>query len=202
MPIVLGITGGIATGKSTVTRMLAELGAETSSADEVAREVLERGTAVFREVVERFGEGVLKPDGSIDRAELGRLVFADEQARRDLEAITHPRIISAINESIDKFRREHAGERRVLAVEIPLLYECGLEDTVDEVLVVAAEQEAQVGRLTTRSMVTREEALSRIRAQMSLDEKVERADFVVWNDDSIEVLSRRVRAVWEEIFLL
>lgn len=201
MSIVLGITGGIATGKSTVLRILGELGAETLSADDVAREVLARGEPAYLEVAAAFGSGVIDEDsGEIDRAALGELVFRDSEARRLLESITHPRIIDRLQRRIDDFRRSRPEPDAVLAVEIPLLIECGLEDMVDEVVVVTAEQEAQLSSLTTRNL-SREESLRRIRSQMPIESKVARATRVVSNDSDVRSLESSVRRMWREICL-
>lgn len=201
MPIVLGITGGIAAGKSAVMNILAELGAETLSADDVARNVLQQDGVCYSAVVERFGKGIVRPDGEIDRAALAGIIFSDAQARRDLEEITHPRIIAQINDSIRRFRANRSNAGAVLAVEIPLLIECGLEDIVDEVVVVAAEPETQARRLTTVRGVSADEADRRIAAQMPVERKVERADRVIWNDGSLESLESLVKALWAEICL-
>ena len=202
MPKVIGITGGIATGKSTVLRMFAELGAEVLSADDLAREVLAKGSDGYSETVERFGAGIVEADGEIDRCLLASIIFSDAEARRDLNDITHPRIIAAMNERIERFRAHPGAPDSVLAVEIPLLIECGLEATVDKVLVVAGEPATQVSRLTTRSDVSVAEANRRIAAQMQIERKIERADWVVYNDGSVESLESFVRAVWDEIHLL
>jgi dephospho-CoA kinase len=201
MAIVLGITGGIGSGKSTVLRMLADLGAQTVSADDVAREVLTRGTPACLEVVRRFGEAILAANGEIDRPALARLIFDDSRARQALDDITHPEIIRRIKDLIDRFRSGTPEGKGVLAVEIPLLIECGMEGMVDEVLLVAAEQDTQVGRLTSRSGITPEQAVSRIEAQMPLAQKVDRADCVIWNDGTLESLENSVRNVWEQILL-
>jgi dephospho-CoA kinase len=201
MPRVIGITGGIATGKSSVLAMLAELGAEVLSADEVAREVLAKGSEAYLEAIERFGESILKSNGEIDRAALGAIIFSDAQARSDLNDITHPPIIVRIRERIERFRANPPAAGSVLAVEIPLLVECGLEETVDAVLVVAAEHETQVSRLTRRRGVSVTEANRRIAAQMPIERKIECADWVIYNDGSLESLESSVRAVWGEIRL-
>jgi len=198
---VIGITGGIGTGKSTVVRMLTELGASSVSADEIARDVLARGTEAYAEVVARFGRGVLTPEGEIDRGALARIIFADAEARAALDAITHPRIISAMAEHIRRFRAAPPSPDAVLAAEIPLLIECGMEHMVDEVVVVAAEQETQMGRLTTRSGIPYDEAFGRIAAQMPLSEKIRRADRVIRNDGSVDELRRSVEALWREVHM-
>ncbi len=199
MALVLGITGGIATGKSTVLRMLAELGAFTLSADEVARDVLAKGTDAYREVVERFGPGILAADGEVDRPALARIIFSDPVARADLNAITHPRIIQAILDHIARFRATPPSPDAVLAVEIPLLIECGMQDTVDEVVLVAAEQETQIGRLTRRSGISPDEAIRRISAQMPLSDKAKSSDRVIWNDGDMDDLRASVEALWREV---
>ncbi len=196
---VLGITGGIATGKTTVMKILGELGAATLSADDIAREVLSRCNPAYHEVVEHFGTGILQPDENINRELLARIIFDDPCARETLNKITHPRIIQRIKEHIDRFRDAPPKPDAVLAVEIPLLIECGLENMVDEVVVVAAEQDTQVGRLTSRSVISREEAVRRISAQMPIDEKVRRAKRVIWNDGSLEDLAESIERFWKEI---
>jgi len=198
---VLGITGGIATGKSTALMIFAELGAQVLSADDIARKVLALGEPAFYEVVARFGKEMLTSDGQLDRPAIAKKIFADPQARRDLDAITHPRIISKIDEEIKAFHSNPTAEG-VLAVEIPLLIECSMEDMVDEVILIAAEQQTQVHRLTSRSGLSRDEALQAIAAQMSIDHKIQHADRVIWNDSDMEFLRSSIEKVWREILLL
>jgi dephospho-CoA kinase len=202
MAFVLGITGGIGTGKTTVLRMLESLGAQTLSADDLARDVLAKGAPAYHEVVKRFGSGILAADGKIDRAALGDIVFGDQDARQALNDITHPRIIQLLKKRIKDFRRDAGAGKAVLAVEIPLLIECGLEGLVDEVLLVAAEQRTQVSRLTTVGGLSAEQALQRIGAQMPLEEKLEKSDRVIRNDGDLESLEDSVRRAWGEISLL
>ncbi|MCX6344481.1 MAG: dephospho-CoA kinase [Armatimonadetes bacterium] len=202
MAFILGITGGIGTGKSTALGIFAELGAETLSADDIARDVLQKDSPAYKEVVERFGKDVVGLDGQIDRSALARIIFSDDKARQYLDSITHPIIISELKRRIDDFRRLHPSDKAVLAVEIPLLIECGLEDIVDEVLLIAAEQETQKNRLTSRSQISSAEALRRIRSQMSLERKIERSDRVICNDKTIDSLRTDILDVWNEILLL
>jgi len=199
VPLVLGITGGVASGKSTVLEMLGGLGAQTLSADDIAREVLSTSGPAYREVLDRFGPAIVDASGEIDRPALARIIFEDDEARRELNRITHPHIIERLKARIDRFRESYSGSDAVLAVEIPLLYECGLEKTVDRVLVVAAEQDLQARRLTTRSGVGRDEALRRIASQIPISEKILRSDYVIRNDGSIEDLRRKVESLWHEI---
>lgn len=197
MAVIVGITGGIATGKSTVTSMFADLGAETLSADDVARDVLEPGSPAFEEALQRFGKGILTPDGKVDRPVLGEIVFRDQSAREFLNSITHPRIIALLDERIQGFRRTHLSGG-VLAVEIPLLFECDLVYLVDKVIVVVAEQQAQMNRLTTRGY-SHDQARERINAQMPISEKVPLADWVIHTDTSLDDTKRQVECIWAEI---
>ena len=201
MAKVLGVTGGIGTGKSTVTKMFADLGAETMSADEIAREVLKKGNPAYAEVVNAFGDAVLSEDGDIDRSKLAAIIFADFNKRRALEEIMHPPIIARMRERAESFRKDPPAADAVLVLEIPLLIECGLNELVDEVLLVAAEQETQLSRLTSSRAMSREDALARIKAQMPLSQKLHRADRVIWNDGTLDVLKRRIEEVWAEILL-
>jgi dephospho-CoA kinase len=197
MSIVIGITGGVATGKTTVMEMLRELGAKTLSADDIAREVLQPGTSESDEVVRRFGLAILDSKGRINRAALANIIFRDKKVREILNSITHPGIIAILEERIEKFR-ESAGEKDVLAVEIPLLVECNLSGLVDIILVVAAEQETQISRLKTRGL-SDTQALERIAAQISLSEKTQAADWVIWTDVSLDDTGRQVRQVWDSV---
>ncbi|MCE5323445.1 dephospho-CoA kinase [bacterium] len=201
MAYVIGITGGIGTGKSTVLGMLSELGARVLSADNVAKQILDIDEPAYREVCERFGDDVLLADGQINRSALGRIVFSDSKARADLDAITHPRIIEKINRTIEEYRKD-PGDDKVFAIEIPLLMECNMEYMLDEVIVVAAEQETQIHRLTSRSGISHDEALRRIDSQMPMDIKVRRADRVIRNDADLVNLRKSVEDVWYEILLL
>lgn len=202
MAFVLGITGGIGTGKSTVLKLFEGLGAEALSADEIAKDVLKRGNVAFDEVVRRFGNAIVDKNGEIDRPILARRIFSDPESRKDLDAIMHQRIISEVEKHIKLFRETRKAPGSVLAVEVPLLIECGMERKVDKVLVVAAEQGTQVSRLTSRSGISEAEALERISAQMPLQSKIARADIVIWNDGSLENLKREVESIWSEIRLL
>jgi dephospho-CoA kinase len=200
MAVVIGVTGSIGSGKSTVVRIFGELGAETASADEIARDVLAAGQPAAREVVEVFGREIVGPGGDIDRRKLADRIFADQEARHELDNITHPRIIARLDEIIKDFRkRRRAQQDAVLAVEIPLLFECGLEDTVDTVLVTAAEQETLLNRLMSRSKLSREAALSRLSAQLPLSEKIESADCVIWTDRGLERTREDVRRIYMRI---
>lgn len=190
----VGLTGGIASGKSTVAAMLVELGAVLIDGDALAREVVARGTPGLAQVMEEFGEQVLTPEGDLDRPALGRIVFTDETARRRLEAITHPLIFERYAEL------EAAAAPDALVVhDIPLLAESGRADTFDAVVVVDVPVEVQVERMVRDRGWTREEAESRIAAQASREDRLAIATYVIDNTGSLEDLRERVREVYDEL---
>ena len=196
--VVIGVTGGIATGKSVVARMFADLGAELISADDIAREVLAHFSPILACVIERFGKDLLLPNGDLDRSRLAAIIFSDPQARDDLNAITHPAIIAGMREGIERFRHSPGAGRQILIAEIPLLFECQLRTVVDKVVVVAAEQRTEERRLMNRDRMNREQALARISSQMPLREKIALADWVVWTDDDLPETERQVRQIWAQ----
>ncbi len=190
----VGLTGGVASGKSTVSAMLAELGATVIDADLLAREVVERGTPGLAQVVEEFGEELLTADGDLDRPAMGRLVFGDEERRRRLEAIVHPLVFERYAEI-----EASAPADGVVVHDIPLLAESGRADTFDEVVVVDVPAELQVERMVRDRGWTEEEARSRIAAQATREERLAVATIVVDNSGSLEDLRARVAEVWEQL---
>jgi dephospho-CoA kinase len=190
---LIGLTGGIATGKSTVARMLVAHGAIVIDADELAREVVRPGEPALREVAARFGDAVIRSDGSLDRDRLGAIVFADTAARRDLEQITHPRIAELTR---DRVATALAGPAPLVAVDIPLLFENGRESMFEGVLLVYAPREVQLQRLRERNALDEEAAEQRLAAQMPIDEKRDRATWVIDNSDGLDATSRDVDTWW------
>lgn len=191
MTVKVGLTGGVAAGKSTVSAMLAELGAVIIDADVLAREVVARGTPGLVAVVAEFGTELLTPDGDLDRAAMGSLVFADAGARKRLEAIVHPLVFERIVEL-----ESQAPDDAVVVHDIPLLAESGRAATFDAVLVVHAPAELQVTRMTQDRGWTREEAEARIAAQASAEDRLALATHVIDNTGSTDELRRRVEAVY------
>ena len=194
MTIRVGLTGGVASGKSTVGTMLADLGAVVIDADALAREVVERGTPGLEAVVEEFGKDLLGPDGGLDRPAMGRLVFNDAEARKRLEAIVHPLVFERI-----VALEEEAADDAVVVHDIPLLAESGRADTFDAVLVVDAPPEVQVDRMTADRGWTPEDAASRIAAQASPEDRRAIATHVIENTGTNEDLRRRVAEVFAEV---
>jgi dephospho-CoA kinase len=191
---LIGVTGGIATGKSTVDRMLAAHGAVVIDADELARDVVRPGEPALDEVIARFGRGVIRPDGSLDRARLGDIVFADPDAREDLERITHPRITELTGKRI---AAALAGSAPLVAVDIPLLFENAREAMFEGVLLVYAPREVQIERLRERNGLDGVAALQRLAAQLPIDEKRDRATWVIDNSGNLDATSQAVDRWWE-----
>ncbi|MCX6539661.1 MAG: dephospho-CoA kinase [Acidobacteria bacterium] len=192
----VAMTGGIGTGKSAVLVALAELGTPVLDADPLAHSVIARATPGAAAVRMRFGEQVLFPDGNVDRRKLGQIVFGDDQARRDLEAIIHPEVYRTIQE----WMAAQAARGSVLAVaEIQLLFEIGKDGDFDRTVVVACEPETQVRRVMRRSKLPESEVRQRVAAQMPLDEKVRRASYVIWTDGTLDDTRSRTTAVWQSL---
>ncbi len=190
----VGLTGGIASGKTAVSDRLRALGAVVIDADLLAREVVEPGTPGLAAVAERFGASVLSPDGSVDRAALGRVVFADAGARRDLEDIIHPAVRARAAEI-----EVAAPPDAVVVHVIPLLVETGQASSFDAVVVVDLEPAVQRRRLQQRNGLTEEEAQARILAQASRQERLAVADHVLVNDGTVSELERQVDDLWPQL---
>ncbi|WP_457982423.1 dephospho-CoA kinase [Bacillus paralicheniformis] len=183
MTLVIGLTGGIASGKSTVAQMFQQCGITVVDADVIAKEAVEQGMPAYHKIAETFGQGVLLETGGIDRRKLGEIIFTNEEKRMQLNAIVHPEVRKMMIKQRDEAIR--AGERFVV-LDIPLLYESGLEHLTDKVIVVWVPMELQLERLMKRNRLTEDEALNRIHAQHSLDEKKKKADAVIDNSGSLK----------------
>jgi dephospho-CoA kinase len=193
---IIGLTGGIASGKNLVAGILEELGALVIDADQLAREVVKPGTEPYRMIVEAFGKNVLQPDGTLDRKALGRIVFSDPDARARLERITHPAIIKLGEERLEEERLKGTN---VVFYMVPLLLEVGLTSSVDEVWVVYADNETQVERLMKRDKIGRDEALRKMAAQMPMDEKIKFGKVIIDNRGTPEETRRKVMELWKEL---
>jgi dephospho-CoA kinase len=193
---VVGLTGGIASGKSTVARAFATLGVPVVDADQLAREVVAKGTPGLDEIARTFGEGVLLADGSLDRKALGAIVFSEPTARMKLNAITHPRIAQAAAERL--VRLAETGAPYSL-YEAALIVENGMHRGMAALIVVAAPPEVQLARMVSRDGFGEDEARARIAAQSSLAQKLEVADFVIHNEGPKEALDARVAEVHQQL---
>ncbi|WP_311210700.1 MULTISPECIES: dephospho-CoA kinase [unclassified Aeromicrobium] len=194
MTLQVGLTGGIGSGKSTVSARLSELGAVVVDYDLLAREAVEPGSAALAAIGARFGDAVIAPDGTLDRPALGSVVFADEQARRDLEAITHP----AIRE-LAAARVAQAPAEAVVVHDHPLLVEMGMAGQCDTVVVVDVPTDVQVERLVEQRGMTEADARARLAAQTSREDRLAVADEVLDNSGTREQLLDAVDALWERL---
>jgi dephospho-CoA kinase len=189
---LVGLTGGIASGKSTFAARLRERGAAVLDADALAREAVAQGSPGLAEVVQAFGPDVLAPDGALDRKRVGERVFADPAARARLERIVHPRVRAAMREAVGRLA---AAGAEVAFYDVPLLYEAGVDREVDLVVVVWAPRAVQLARLAARDGLRGAAAEARLAAQLPLDEKAARADAVVANDGPPEALGAKADAL-------
>ncbi|HTY21205.1 MAG TPA: dephospho-CoA kinase [Geobacteraceae bacterium] len=191
---IIGLTGGIASGKSSVARIMESLGGVIVDADLLAREAVLPGKPAYRSIVAEFGKGILNPDGTIDRQALGRIVFSDPSARRKLERITHPAIARLAEQRLSALRESGV---QVVVYMAPLLIEAGVTDRVDEIWVVYVDRETQVERLIRRDGIGREEALQRLAAQMPMDEKIKLGNVVIDNNGAPHETEQQVREIWK-----
>lgn len=190
----VGLTGGIASGKSTVLDRFQELGASVVDADVVAREVVEPGTEGLRQIIAHFGRDFVQPDGTLDRAKLGQLIFRDEKERRKLNNILHPIINGRMRQQMTHLEKEKP-DTPVIA-EIPLLIENNLTRMFDRIIVVYVPEQVQVERLMKRNGLKEREAKERLKAQIPIEEKRRYADFIVDNSGDVENTRRQVDRIW------
>jgi dephospho-CoA kinase len=189
-----GLTGGIGSGKSEVSRRLAALGAVVIDADKIAREVVEPGTPGLAEIVEAFGAGVLRPDGGLDRERLGSIVFADPGRLKILNGIVHPKVGARVEELQRAVPRD-----AVVVYDVPLLVENGLASLYDVVIVVDAPDATRLERLRTLRGMAEADAKARIAAQASREERLAAADIVIENEGTLDALDARVAEVWKDL---
>ncbi|UUI67386.1 dephospho-CoA kinase [Aeromicrobium duanguangcaii] len=190
----VGLTGGIASGKSTVSARLAELGAVVIDYDRLAREVVEPGSPALDLIAERFGADVIAPDGTLVRPALGAIVFADPSALKDLEAITHPAI-----RGLAAAREQGAGPDAIVVHDNPLLVEMGAAAACDVVIVVDVPEQLQVDRMVRDRQMSEQDARARIAAQASREQRLAVADVVIENTGTLEQLSARIDEVWKDL---
>jgi dephospho-CoA kinase len=203
--VIIGVTGGIACGKSTVSKLLAEKSAIPINSDQIGHQLLKRGSPVLGTLIEAFGPGILDEYGDVSRQKLGEIVFNDKVARDRLNAIMHPPILSQSRSEARRLATEDSD--CVVLIDAPLLIEAGSQNTVDVIVVVATSPEVQRQRLLERSTtenrpLTQAEAQARIDSQMPLSEKIKYADFVIENDSTLEKLQREVDQLWHALCVL
>lgn len=194
---IIGLTGGIACGKSTVARMLVSKGALLIDADQLSREAVEPGKQAWKEIIQWLGDGIIGKEGNLDRQKIASLVFNQERSLEKLNNIIHPRVLDLFYMKSSALAEKFPG--KLLIWDIPLLFETGYDKRVDFIVVVASREEIQISRLSKRNGLPREEALKRIRSQMELKKKIEKADFVIYNNDTIALLKKQVDLLWKKL---
>jgi len=198
---VVALTGGVASGKSTVLEMFMRLGAFGIDCDVLSREALRPCTSAWWSVVKAFGKDILRKDLEIDRPKLREIVFSDEEKRRTLERIVHPEVWRMLKERLNAIKTlTEATEKRgvLVVVDVPLLFELGMQSEFERVIVVYASEAVRLRRLLQRGF-SREIAMKIMRAQMPLEEKAKQADFVIYNEDSMEETEKEVRKIFEKL---
>ena len=193
---VIGLTGGIGSGKSTVSQFLAKLGAVIIDADKVGHEAFEPDTELWQGVVATFGRQILTPKGDIDRGKLGKIVFGSSESLAWLNRIMHPRMYVMVKAQLEEYRRQGVD---VVVLEAPLLLEAGWTPLVDEVWIVIAPEATVLKRLQERTGLSEPESLARIHSQMSNEERVKQADVVINNDCDLADLKARVSELWQRL---
>ena len=195
--VVAGLTGGIATGKSTVAAFFVSAGAELIDADRIAFDAVQKGTAAWQEIVEHFGQGVLLPDGQIDRTCLGNIIFHDHEQKAVLNGIVHPAVIRRMHQRIEELEQNQPDA--VVIVDVPLLIETGIYRDIRDIILVYVPEKVQIERLMDRDGLSRKDALARVHSQMSIEEKKTYASIIIDNTGSIEKTRERTFAVYNEL---
>jgi dephospho-CoA kinase len=195
--MVVGLTGGVATGKSLVAEELKRLGAELIDADAVSREITVKGSPAYDDILKEFGPGIMAADGSIDRKALGRIVFRDPEKLARLNALTHPRIIERIKREIESLKKKPGNP--IIVINAALLIEVGHYKEMDRVVVVSAPEDLQVERLALRDGLDRDSALRIIKAQMPIEKKAALADYVIENSGTVAEAIERTGELYERL---
>lgn len=193
--MIIGLTGGIATGKSTAAEYLEKKGAKIIDADQISHQISQKGEKGWQLVVDEFGEEILRKNGEFDREKLGEIVFSDPVKRKKLEALLHPLIIYEMKERAHQYLESE----EIVVFMAPLLYEAGLARFCDQVWVISSSEANQIKRLKMRNDLSREEALKRIKTQMSLEEKKAKADIIIENDSTIKALKSKLDLYWKKV---
>lgn len=196
MTKVIGLTGGIASGKSTISNIFKEVGWPVIDADQTARQVVMPGSLGLEQIVSRFGSQVLQPDGTLDRATLGSMVFDDPQNLSDLDQIEHPLIMAAIDKQLAGFKKQGLP---VVVLDVPLLFETGMDQECDLTVLAVVDRKTQLERLMKRDHCSKDAALKRINAQMPLEEKMRRADVTIDNNGSLAQTRLQVAKLVERV---
>jgi dephospho-CoA kinase len=202
MALIIGLTGGIVSGKSTVARMFKDLGAKIVDADKLGHKVILPQETAWKRIIEIFGKDILQKDQTINRKKLGKIVFANQNLLKKLNKITHPEIIKLIKKEISLAKNDSKEEKKILIIDAALIYETKIDRLMDKIIVVYLDEEEQLKRLIKRNNLSEKEALQKIKSQIPLKEKIEIADYVIDNSNSLDKTKEQVETIWQEIVSL
>ena len=196
MALIIGLTGGIVSGKSTVAKMFKDLGAKIVDADELGHKVILPHKPAWKKIVRLFGKDLLKEDLKINRKKLGRIVFNNQNLLKKLNEITHPEIIKLIKKEIKSIKDKTDKKDDILIIDAALIYEAKIDNLMDKIIVVYINEEKQIERLMERNNLSAQESLKRIKSQTPLKEKVKMADYVIDNSNSLDKTKEQVKKIW------
>lgn len=199
MALIIGLTGGIVSGKSTVARMFKDLGAKIVDADKLGHKVILPQETAWKRIIKIFGKDILQKDQTINREKLGKIVFANQNLLKKLNKITHPEIIKLIKKEISLTKDNSKEEKKILIIDAALIYETKIDRLMDKIIVVYLDEEEQLKRLIKRNNLSKKEALQKIKSQIPLKEKIEIADYVIDNSNSLDKTREQVKKIWENL---
>ena len=199
MALIIGLTGGIVGGKSTVASMFKDLGAKIVDADKLGHSVILPHRPAWKKITRLFGKGVLQNDLTIDRGKLGKIVFTNQTLLKKLNEITHPEIIKLIKKEINLARNKTHNREEILIIDATLIYEAKIDRLMDKIIAVYIDEDEQIKRIIKRNNLSKEEALQRIKSQMPMKEKVKMADYVIDNSNSLDETKKQVEKIWKKL---
>jgi len=199
MALIVGLTGGIVVGKSTVASMFKDLGAKIIDADKLGHSVILPHRPAWEKIIRLFGKDFLRNDLTIDREKLGKIVFTNQTLLKKLNEITHPEIIKLIKKEINLTINKTQNQEKILIIDAALIYEAKIDRLMDKIIVVYIDEEEQIKRLIKRNNLSKEEALQRIKSQMPMKEKVKMADYMVNNSNSLDETKKQVEEIWKNL---
>ncbi|GAI86524.1 unnamed protein product [marine sediment metagenome] len=199
MALIVGLTGGIVGGKSTVASMFKDLGAKIVDADKLGHSVILPHRPAWIKIVKLFGKDILRNDLTIDRGKLGKIVFTNQTLLKKLNEITHPEIIKLIKKEINLARNKTHNQEKILIIAAALIYETKMDRLMDKIIAVYIDEDEQIKRIIKRNNLSKEEALQRIKSQMPMKEKVKMADYVIDNSNSLDETKKQVEKIWKKL---
>ena len=199
MALIVGLTGGIVGGKSTVASIFKDLGAKIIDTDKVGHSVILPNKPAWKKIVKIFGKDILQNDMTIDREKLGKIVFANQSLLKKLNEITHPEITKMIKKEIDLAKNKTHNQEKVLIIDAALIYEAKIDRFMDKIIVVYIDKDEQIKRLIKRNNLSKDEALQRVRSQIPMEEKAKIADYVIDNSSSLDKTKEQVEKIWESL---